>query len=150
MACAGTCRVASCVLLKLFLEWIIGYNAAGYAAFPAWKGWAIAAGLGSTGYLMCLVHHQLFWCVPSLYGNGRWRTPFRQRGGVRTCKKNRNGITKLHCHCCRIGMRMGFAMRQQSIAAVYAKALRLNSSSIADVSPGKVNAPPLLHPICII
>ncbi len=49
------------MLLKLFLEWIIGYNAAGYAAFPAWKGWAIAAGLGSTGYLMCLVHHQLFW-----------------------------------------------------------------------------------------
>ena len=40
--------------------------------------------------------------------------------------------------CCRIGMRIGFAMRQQSIAAVYAKALRLNSSSIADVSPGKV------------
>ncbi|BDA43779.1 probable cystic fibrosis transmembrane conductance regulator [Coccomyxa sp. Obi] len=91
-------RVASCVLLKLFLEWIIGFNAAGYAAFPAWKGWAIAAGLGSTGYLMCLVHHQLFW----------------------------------------IGMRMGFAMRQQSIAAVYAKALRLNSSSIADVSPGRI------------
>lgn len=37
-------------------------------------------------------------------------------------------------------MRMGFAMRQQSISAVYAKALRLNSSSIADVSPGKVTA----------
>lgn len=62
----GTCRVASCVLLKLFLEWIIGYNAVGYAEFPLWKGWAIAAGLGSTGYLMCLVHHQLFWRVPSL------------------------------------------------------------------------------------
>ncbi|EIE19289.1 hypothetical protein COCSUDRAFT_19564 [Coccomyxa subellipsoidea C-169] len=29
-------------------------------------------------------------------------------------------------------------MRQQCIAAVYAKALRLNSSSIADVSPGKI------------
>ena len=35
-------------------------------------------------------------------------------------------------------MRMGFAMRQQSIAAVFAKALRLNSSSIADISEGKV------------
>lgn len=62
----GGCRVASCVLLKLFLEWIIGNNVAGYAAFPAWKGWVIAAALGSTGYFMCLVHHQLFWRVPSL------------------------------------------------------------------------------------
>lgn len=35
-------------------------------------------------------------------------------------------------------MRMGFAMRQQSIAAVFAKTLRLNSSSIADISAGKV------------
>jgi hypothetical protein len=40
--------------------------------------------------------------------------------------------------CDRIGMRMGFAMRQQAIAAVYAKVLRLNSSSVADVSAGKV------------
>lgn len=55
--------------------------------------------------------------------------------------KGRNDVdNSCTCHCCRIGMRMGFAMRQQSIAAVYAKALRLNSSSIADVSPGKVSA----------
>ena len=39
---------------------------------------------------------------------------------------------------CRHGMRMGFAMRQQSIAAIFAKALRLNSSSIANISAGKV------------
>lgn len=45
----------------------------------------------------------------------------------------------------RIGMRIGFAMRQQCIAAVYAKALRLNSSSIADVSPGKV-----MHANCLL
>ena len=38
-------------------------------------------------------------------------------------------------------MRMGFAMRQQAIAAVFAKALRLNSSSIADISAGKVTCP---------
>ena len=43
-------------------------------------------------------------------------------------------------------MRIGFAMRQQSIAAVYSKALRLNSSSIADVSPGKVMRLSCLHP----
>ena len=46
-------------------------------------------------------------------------------------------------------MRMGFAMRQQSIAAVYAKALRLNSSSIADVSPGKVTALPFSIHSCM-
>jgi hypothetical protein len=43
-------------------------------------------------------------------------------------------------------MRIGFAMRQQSIAAVYSKALRLNSSSIAYVSPGKVMRLSCFHP----
>ena len=47
----------------------------------------------------------------------------------------------------RIGMRMGFAMRQQAIAAVFAKALRLNSSSIADISAGKVIHPLSAHEI---
>ena len=28
-----------------------------------WKGWVIAAGLGCTGYLMTLLHHQIFWCA---------------------------------------------------------------------------------------
>jgi hypothetical protein len=37
-------------------------------------------------------------------------------------------------------MRMGFTMRQQAVAACYAKVLRLNSSSIADISAGKVLA----------
>lgn len=35
-------------------------------------------------------------------------------------------------------MSMGYTMRQQAIAATYAKVLRLNSSSIADISAGKV------------
>jgi hypothetical protein len=39
---------------------------------------------------------------------------------------------------CRIGMRAGFQMRLQAIAAVQAKVLRLNSVAVADVSPGKV------------
>ena len=33
---------------------------------------------------------------------------------------------------------MGFQMRQQAIAAVQAKVLRLNQVAVADVSPGKV------------
>ena len=40
----------------------------------------------------------------------------------------------------RVGMRTGYMMRQQAIAAVYAKVLRLNSASIGDVSAGKVRA----------
>lgn len=55
------CRVVSCVLLKLFLVWVIGNDTSGPEAFPIWKGWVFAAALGITGYLMCLVHHQLFW-----------------------------------------------------------------------------------------
>ena len=35
-------------------------------------------------------------------------------------------------------MRCGFQMRQQAIAAIYAKVLRLNSASIAAVSTGHV------------
>ena len=45
---------------------------------------------------------------------------------------------------CRIGMRVGYNMRQQAIAACYAKALRLNSSSIADISAGKVTLQPCI------
>lgn len=37
-----------------------------------------------------------------------------------------------------LGMHEGFVMRQQVIAAVYDKVLRLNSASIADVTVGKV------------
>lgn len=40
----------------------------------------------------------------------------------------------------RVGMRTGYMMRQQAIAAIYAKVLRLNSASIGDVSAGKVHA----------
>ncbi len=40
----------------------------------------------------------------------------------------------------RVGMRTGYMMRQQAIAAVYAKVLRLNSASIGDVSAGKARA----------
>lgn len=35
-------------------------------------------------------------------------------------------------------MRMGFRARQQAMAAVQAKVLRLNSAAIADVTSGKV------------
>ena len=41
------------------------------------------------------------------------------------------------CYIC-TGMRMGFDMRQQAMAAVQAKVLRLNSAAIADVTSGKV------------
>ena len=37
-----------------------------------------------------------------------------------------------------VGMRMGFLMRQQAVAAVHGKVLRLNSAAIAHVSSGHV------------
>ena len=60
------CRIGSCVILKLFLIWVIGNYASGDSEYPVWKGWAIAAGLGGTGYVMTLLHHQIFWCAPAL------------------------------------------------------------------------------------
>ena len=60
--CSGApCRLVSCYFLKLLLVWVIGNAQYGSAEFPVWKGWALAAALSSTGYAMCLVHHQLFW-----------------------------------------------------------------------------------------
>jgi len=32
--------------------------------YPLYLGWALAAALGCTGYVLCLIHHQLFWRVP--------------------------------------------------------------------------------------
>ena len=49
------------MILKLFLVWVIGNYTSGSAEYPPWKGWAIAAGLGLTGYSMTLLHHQIFW-----------------------------------------------------------------------------------------
>ena len=63
------CRIASCVILKLFLIWVIGNYASGNSEYPVWKGWAIAAGLGGTGYVMTLLHHQIFWYALPLSGS---------------------------------------------------------------------------------
>ena len=57
------CRIGSCIILKLFLIWVLGNSASGNGAYPVWKGWVIAASLGCTGYLLTLLHHQIFWCV---------------------------------------------------------------------------------------
>ena len=38
----------------------------------------------------------------------------------------------------RYGMHMGFVMRQECVAAVQAKVLRLNSAAVASVTTGKV------------
>ena len=51
----------SAVLLRQFINWLVGVSASGPANYPVWKGWALAAALGSTGYILCLIHHQLFW-----------------------------------------------------------------------------------------
>ncbi len=56
-------RLASAVLLRQFINWLVGVSTSGPANYPVWKGWVLAAVLGSTGYILCLIHHQLFWCV---------------------------------------------------------------------------------------
>ena len=59
MRCAN--RLVSAVLLRQFINWLVGVSANGPANYPVWKGWVLAAALGSTGYILCLIHHQLFW-----------------------------------------------------------------------------------------
>ena len=61
------CRIGSCIILKLFLIWVLGNSASGDEAYPVWKGWVIAASLGCTGYLLTLLHHQIFWCALPQY-----------------------------------------------------------------------------------
>ena len=60
-------RIGSCIILKLFLIWVLGNSASGDVAYPVWKGWVIAASLGCTGYLLTLLHHQIFWCACPQY-----------------------------------------------------------------------------------
>jgi hypothetical protein len=45
-----------------------------------------------------------------------------------------------HCVLCqrRIGMRMGFTMRQQLVAAIHSKVLRLNSAAVVHANSGLV------------
>ena len=46
-------------------------------------------------------------------------------------------------------MHMGFTMRQECIAAVQAKVLRLNSAAISSVTTGKVRCPPASFYPCL-
>lgn len=46
--------------------------------------------------------------------------------------------TLVHHQLFWVGMRSGFRMRIQAMAAVQAKVLALNSVAVADISPGKV------------
>jgi hypothetical protein len=39
---------------------------------------------------------------------------------------------------CRIGMRMGFTMRQQVVSAIHSKVLRLNSAAVAHANSGRI------------
>jgi len=177
------------VLLRHFIGWLVGVNLHGLGGdFPLYLGWALAAGLGCTGYVQCLVHHQLFWCALLAL-----HSPCMEPCALRWCPSVAPGTAgavygrHLACHTCaplrcdqriigvpgdrvlcailsnsqqepypigpvpypavpfsiasgpprRVGMRTGYMMRQQAIAAVYAKVLRLNSASIGDVSAGK-------------
>jgi len=57
---------------------------------------------------------------------------------MRPCEHSLTEWLYMRMFICRVGMRAGFQMRLQAIAAVQAKVLRLNSVAVADVSPGKV------------
>ena len=70
---SSCCRIGSCIILKLFLIWVLGNSASGDEAYPVWKGWVIAASLGCTGYLLTLLHHQIFWCALPQYQTIVWR-----------------------------------------------------------------------------
>jgi len=67
------CRLASAVLLRHFIGWLVGVNLHGLGGdYPLYLGWALAAALGCTGYVLCLIHHQLFWRVPLTLHSPCW------------------------------------------------------------------------------
>jgi hypothetical protein len=67
-------RLASAVLLRHFIGWLVGVNLHGLGGdYPLYQGWALAAALGCTGYVLCLIHHQLFWRAPLALQGPCWR-----------------------------------------------------------------------------
>jgi len=77
---SSLCRLVSPVVLRQFLLWLQAYGAGQNPI--AWKGWGLAVLLGFGGFVMAILHHQLFF----------------------------------------VGMRTGYLMRQQAIAAIHSKA----------------------------
>ncbi|PNH08970.1 hypothetical protein TSOC_004424 [Tetrabaena socialis] len=60
--------------------------------------------------------------------------------GVRSRRMGTKPVCRTSCTAARlsIGMRAGFTMRQQAIAAIHSKVLRLNSASVSALSTGHV------------
>lgn len=135
-------------------------------AYPVWRGWMWAGVLALFAYLYAIIHHQLFWCV---HACGSWRESLLWPAVLGRPRQARRGDTHAaggrlpplpafshhirRCVCSswcspaprRYGMRMGLDMRQQAVAAVQAKVLRLNSVAVADQTAGKVRRSELLR-----
>jgi hypothetical protein len=50
------------VLLRGLLRWLRGNAAEGYGVYPVRQGWMYASLLAVSGFVLSLIHHQLFWC----------------------------------------------------------------------------------------
>ena len=61
------CRLVSPVLLRGLLTWLRGNAVGGNAVWPVRHGWMYAALLAVSGFVLAIIHHQLFWCrLPGL------------------------------------------------------------------------------------
>ena len=58
----GLCRLVAPVLLRGLLRWLRGNAAQGYSVYPLRQGWMYASLLAISGFVLSLIHHQLFWC----------------------------------------------------------------------------------------
>ena len=59
-------RLIAPVLLRGLLRWLRGNAAEGYGAYPLRQGWMYASLLAVSGFVLALIHHQLFWCGCSM------------------------------------------------------------------------------------
>ena len=54
-------RLVAPVLLRGLLRWLRGNAAQGYGVYPLRQGWMYASLLAISGFILSLIHHQLFW-----------------------------------------------------------------------------------------
>ncbi len=71
--CTCAChRLVAPVLLRGLLRWLRGNAAQGYGVYPLRQGWMYASLLAISGFILALIHHQLFWCGLNLPRPHRW------------------------------------------------------------------------------
>ncbi len=142
-------RLVSPIVLRQFLLWLSSQGTT--APDPVWKGYLLAVAMGACAMGVTMVQHQQPWYAwlwlrswPHLWG--AWAEaaaeprppgqPRRQRRQQLLAAAPLDLASTCGPHWCRYGSLLGYLMRQEVIAVVHAKLMRLNATAVSAISPG--------------